>query len=140
LPYRYLEHPSDIGVEVVAPTCEQAFAEAGVALFGIMTDLASFKPVEEVPIQAEGFDPKSLLYSWLEEMLFIFDTTSTVLVKIEVKQLTLGDHHSVQAVGFGQKFDPQRHESRTGVKAITYHKMDFETSEDKCVLRYFVDI
>ncbi len=138
--YKYLEHTSDIGVEVVAPTCDQAFAEAGLALFGIMTDPSAFRPLKEVPIQAEGFDAKSLLYAWLEEMIYIFDTTSLVLVKIDVTSLNLEGQLSIRATALGEEFDQSRHESRAGVKAITYHRMDFETSPGRCILRYFVDI
>ena len=66
LTFRYLEHTADVGVEVISPALTDAFSEAAVALFGIMTDTSSFRPLEEVEIQASGEDLNSLLYSWLE--------------------------------------------------------------------------
>ncbi len=137
--YRYLEHTADIGVEVVAPTCAQAFSEAGLALFGIMTDSSKVAPDESVEISASGEDIMALLYEWLEELIYIFDTSGMILVRIEIKGFDR-DPPRIQAVGFGQRFDPRIHESRTGVKAITYHRMAVETTEKGCVLRYFVDI
>jgi SHS2 domain-containing protein len=139
LTYRYLEHTADVGVEVVAPSLRDAFSEAGIALYGIMTDTSGFKPKASVRIAATGYDLKSLLYSWLEELIYIFDTSRMVLARIDVDKLSL-DPPAIEATGWGEIFDPARHESRTGVKAITYHRMELEDGKDRCIIRYFVDI
>jgi SHS2 domain-containing protein len=137
--YRYLEHTADIGVQVEAESLRQAFSEAGIALFGIMTDTAPFKPVEKVSVSARGDDMQSLLYSYLEELIFIFDTHGLVIVRIDVQEIT-ADPFTIVAEGWGERFDPEKHESRAGVKAITYHRMAVETEGGKNLLRYFVDI
>jgi len=139
LTFRYLEHTADIGVEVVAPSLRAAFAEAGIALFGIMTDTSDFKPARSIRITATGHDMKSLLYAWLEELIYAFDTSRMVLVRIDVEKLSLGPP-AIEATGWGETFDPARHEPRTGVKAVTYHRMQVEESKGRCILRYFVDI
>jgi len=139
LTFRYLEHTADIGVEVVAPSLPAAFSEAGVALFGIMTDISGFKPAHPVGITATGHDMKSLLYAWLEELIYIFDTSRMVFVRIDVEKLSL-DPPSIEATGWGEAFDPARHEPRTGVKAVTYHRMKLDEREGRCILTYFVDI
>ncbi len=137
--YRYLEHTADIGVQVEAESLQQAFSEAGIALFGIMTDTAPFKPIEKVEVKARGEDMQSLLYSYLEELIYIFDTHGLVIVRIDVEEIT-ADPFTIVAEAWGEKFDPERHESRTGVKAITYHRMEARTEGRRKVLRYFVDI
>ena len=137
--YRYLEHTADIGVEVEAESLEQAFSEAGIALFEIMTDTAAFQPIERADVKATGEDLQSLLYSYLEELIYIFDTHALVIVSVEVSRITT-DPFAIEAEAWGEKFDPERHESRTGVKAITYHRMVVRTKGKRKVLRYFVDI
>jgi SHS2 domain-containing protein len=137
--YRYLEHTADIGVEVEAESLAQAFSEAGTALFGIMTDTGPFRPVESIQVRATGDDLQSLLYSYLEELIYIFDTRGLVIVKVDVLKLETGPF-SIEAEAWGEEFDAEKHESRAGVKAITYHRMAVEAEEGKNVLRYFVDI
>lgn len=137
--YRYLEHTADVGVEVLAPTLQDAFAEAGVALFGIMTDVTKFSPRDSVEISVSGHDLKSLLYEWLEELIYIFDTSGIVFVRMNVQKLQ-ADPPSIKGLGWGEKFDPSRSPGGTEVKAITYHRMEVETSERGALIRYFVDI
>jgi len=137
--FRYLEHTADVGVEVTSPTIEGAFSDAAVALFGIMTDTSDFSPSESLEVSVSGEDPKSLLYSWLEELIFIFDTTSLVVVRADVADASF-DPFTVRATLRGEKFDDQIHETRTGVKAITYHGMEISGEKGKFLLRYFVDI
>ncbi len=128
-----------MGVEVVAQSLPQAFSEAGVALFGIMTDISSFRPKKPVEITASGQDLESLLYSWLEELIYIFDTSGIVMARIEVSNLST-EALVIEAKGWGERFDPRVHESRTGVKAITYHSMEVKKEGNQHLLRYFVDI
>jgi SHS2 domain-containing protein len=137
--FRYLEHTADIGVEVVTPTLGQAFTEAALALFGIMTDTSGFKPLEIIEIQASGEDPKSLLYSWLEELIYVFDTTSLIVVDIDIESIST-QPYAIAATIKGERFDPGVHEARIGVKAITYHGMVVAEKGEEVLLRYFVDI
>jgi SHS2 domain-containing protein len=137
--FRYLEHTADVGVEVVAPTLGQAFTEAALALFGIMTDTSAFGPKKQIEIQVSGEDLKSLLYSWLEELIYVFDTTSLVVVGVDIESIS-SEPHTIAATVCGEKFDPEVHETRTGVKAITYHGMIVVEKEGEFLLRYFVDI
>ena len=60
-------------------------------------------------------------------------------VKVEVRSLT-SDPPAISATIWGEKFDPEIHETRTGVKAITYHRMEVLEKEGEFILRYFVDI
>lgn len=137
--FRYLEHTADVGVEVTAPDLPTAFSEAGIALFGIMTDISKFGSQESVGISSSGHDLESLLYSWLEELIYIFDTSGLVLTRIDVGEFST-DPPVIRAVGHGEVFDPSLHGGGTEVKAITYHMMEIKTSGKRCILRYFVDI
>ncbi len=137
--FRYLEHTADVGVEVKAGNLPQAFSEAGIALFGIMTDTDQFGPQESVEVSASGEDLESLLYSWLEELIYIFDTSNLIIVEIDVKDFSR-DPPSIQAAVKGEKFEQARHGSGTEVKAITYHQMKIQETDEQALIRYFVDI
>jgi len=69
---RFLEHMSDVYVEAYGPTMEDAFREAGLALFDVISDTKDVNPKLEREVCAEGFDMHSLLYNWLEQLLLLF--------------------------------------------------------------------
>ncbi len=137
--FQYLEHTADVGVDVEADDLAQAFSEAGLALFGIMTETEGFEAKTEVQVSATGDDLESLLYNWLEELIFTFDTERLILVRIEVGDIS-ADPPSIRATCFGEEFDQSVHGSGTEVKAITYHRMKVEVGDERVHLRYFVDI
>ncbi len=60
---------------------EEAFSQAGLALFETMLDTKNVHLKTSEEIQTAGHDEKELLYNYLEELLLLF----------EVKQLALGD-------------------------------------------------
>src|SRR5436853_5990677 len=78
--YRFLEHVTDAFVEAWGETLEEAFSQAGLALFDTMLDVKSVQTKTGVEIRTNGHDEKELLFNYLEELLLLF----------EVKQLALG--------------------------------------------------
>ena len=45
----------------------------------------------------------------------------------------------LEALAFGEKFNPEVHEKRSEVKAVTYHMMEVNL-EDDCNLQVILDI
>ena len=41
---------------------------------------------------------------------------------------------------WGEKFDPQKHPAKVGVKAVTYHRMVIIREKDRVVLEFILDI
>ncbi|MEJ2745475.1 MAG: archease [bacterium] len=52
--YKYLEHIGDAAIEATAATLEEAFAEAGRAMFGIMIERGTTLPETTVEIRIKG--------------------------------------------------------------------------------------
>ena len=44
------------------------------------------------------------------------------------------------AKAMGEKFDPEKHEQKTAIKAPTYHDMRISVGIDKVTLRFLVDL
>ncbi|MEM1891289.1 MAG: archease, partial [Nitrososphaerota archaeon] len=81
---RFLDHMSDVYVEAYGQTMEEAFKEAGLALFDVISDTKDVKPEVERDVYAEGFDMYSLLYNWLEQLLLLFELEGLLVSNIEV--------------------------------------------------------
>ena len=138
---KFLDHPSDVYIEVRAKTLEEAYALCGKALYDVMTDTATVEKRKTIEVEVEGYDLYSLLYNWLEELLYLFDTKqflgSEIVVK-EVKEINEG--FRLKATISGEEYDPQRHTSKIAVKAATYHLMEINKEQDNVVVRFVLDI
>ncbi len=137
LPFRVLEHTADIGFEAFGASRQEVFRNAGRALMDIMVDLASIAPRQALAIEVEGADPRSLLVDWLSEILYLYDTEGWLFADFEVRRL--GDR-SLAALARAEKFDPQRHQVKLLVKAITYHQLALEPTPEGWRAQVYVDI
>jgi len=126
---RYIEHPSDVGFEVYGTTLEELFANAAIACYGFMTDIEEIEETEERAIEIESEDLYSLMFDWLDELLFLFESESLVFKKFDLKVDVSGDGTSIRGRCRGGKFDPYRHESGIIIKAVTYNMMEIKKNE-----------
>ena len=118
--YETFEHTADLGLRVRAADLDGLFAEAGRGLFSLMiANLEDVRLVEEVSLGVVGEDLDYLLFDWLNELLFLFESRRLVLAQFEVRVTQT----SVQATARGETFDPLRHRAEHEVKAITYHEL-----------------
>jgi Uncharacterized conserved protein len=139
--FELLPHTADITVRSVGRSLEEAFAYAVIGLFGVMTNVESIEPREKREVTAEGFDLENLLYNFLEKILFLFDTEQFLVSRVDnIAIEPQPDGYMVKATVSGERFDPERHESRVLVKAITYHGMRIYQEGGLYVVEYTPDI
>ena len=81
--FKFLEHTADAKFQAFGKTMEEAFSNAALAMFSIITDIKKIKKALKNEIKAEGSDLKSLLYNFLEELLFLIDTENFLLSSIK---------------------------------------------------------
>jgi SHS2 domain-containing protein len=136
--FQLLDHPSDVGILARAPTREEALIEASKGLVSIITNPAGLRPVEERFFKAPGTDEAAQIVNWLNEILFFFDTDGIVFVDFAIDSWTNGE---IVGRARGERFDIDRHEFRTAVKAATYHQFEsHSTADGGWELRIFVDV
>src|SRR5437879_5831823 len=83
--YETFEHTADLGLRIRAPDVDTLFAEAAVALFSaIIEDLASVQAKQSVEVNLTGDDRSYLLFDWLNELLYRFDTEHLLFCRFEV--------------------------------------------------------
>ena len=139
--FEWVDHPSDIGFRAYGKTLEEAFGNAGLAMFEVMVDTKKVRPREEVAVELEAEDEKALLYDWLAHLLYLHGSRDMVFSKFEVGEISEVDGgFMLRATVRGEQFDPERHETRTEIKAVTYHLMEIERSAERCSVQTIVDI
>jgi len=81
---------------------------------------------DKEPAEAEvsGEDLSSLLYQFLEEVLFLFVTEFYVFKKVTITEWQAkGDSFRLKFKAYGEEFDLSKHPQGTEIKAITYSAM-----------------
>lgn len=135
--FRTLEHPADIGIEAWGSTMADAFASAAHALVSIIVDPATISDRTSRIIELHATDRDQLLVKWLEEILYLYDGEGFVVLACHVTHLS---PLSLVATVTGEPFDPDHHETRLDVKAVTYHQLRIRDGEGKSTVRIYLDI
>eukprot|EP00118_Oscarella_pearsei_P013683 m.111274 g.111274 ORF g.111274 m.111274 type:complete len:150 (+) comp37421_c0_seq11:1040-1489(+) len=119
---------------------KEAFEQCGVAMFGYMTELDTVEESRTDTIEAEGEDSLSLLYHFLDELLFLFCAEPYFIVKrIDVTEFDK-INFKIKANCYGETFDLSKHPQGTEVKAITYSNMQVYDEEDRHEVYVIIDI
>ena len=139
--FKYLPHTADVYIEVKGDTLEDAFKCVVYALLDVMTDPEKVGNEKCFKIKVDGFDLQSLLYNFIEELLYLFDAEGFLPKKTEYINIVFSNEkYDLKAKICGELFDPVKHESRTLVKAATYHLMEIEKSDSQVIMRFVLDI
>ncbi len=146
--YAHAPHTADELVVARGRSIGEAFEQAAIGVYEVITDTTRVEPRERVEVSIEGFDLENLLYRWIEELLVATDTQGLVFSKFYVKRIEerlldpeTGERtYLLEGEALGEKFDPNRHEHRTIVKAMTYAQMEIRRESDCWRVQFVVDI
>jgi SHS2 domain-containing protein len=131
-----IEHTADVGLRVWAPTLDELFAEAAVALIDVMG--AATGPSDRIEhVHIDAPDLGALFVDWLSEVLFLFDgrgfVTRAADVRVEVDPWKLeAPLRGSDAEAFVQH--------GPAVKAITYHGLEVAEGKGGYEARVYLDV
>ena len=135
--YEYFEHTADIGIHLQSKDWPSLLADAGTALFGlIVADVGTIRPLQSQQVRVAGTERDYLLFDWLTELLYLFDSQGLVLCRFDVTATEDG----VESEVWGEPFDPLRHLPSHEVKAVTYHELRVTQSAEGWQADVIVDI
>jgi protein archease len=134
---REIEHTADVGFEVEAPGLAELFERAGLAMLGVMVDLAGVAPRQRagISVEAEGLD--ELLHDFLTQLLVRVESTGFVACELA---LDVVDRRRVRGEAVGERIDPARHRLYGQVKAVTYHQLAVAERDGGWWARVILDV
>ena len=136
--YRVFDHTADLGIEVTARDPGTLFAEAGLALFSLITDPRALKKRDTRSLTVSGADWTDLLVNWLRELLHLWNGEQRLVCGLTVDQAT---PTAIRAEAAVDRFDPKRHFIESEIKAVTYHQARVEAAAaGRWSARFIVDI
>jgi len=133
--YKFLEHTADVKFRAFGKTLEEAFSNSALALVETMTRNIKIKPRIKKNISVSGSDLENLLYNFLEEFLFLFDSERFVFAKIE--KIEIKDN-KLEAEILGDNAD--NYNISNDVKAVTYNSMFVKIETGKVTIQVVLDV
>jgi len=135
--YELINHTADIGIIAYGNTKEEAFEVAAEAMFDLICPLDKVEDKERFDIEVDAEDLESLLVTWLNELLYVFDVKKLIFKKFNV---TLIGNNQLISHCFGEKFDPKKHEIIREIKAVTYNLLKIENKDNQWMIQVVFDI
>ncbi len=124
--YRLLDHTADIEIVAFGRDVAEAFSNAAYAMFDILTDIDKVREKDSFDLQVSAGDIDELLVSWLDELLYRYETERFIFRRFAVHDIS---DVSLSASVFGEGIDPSRHEIRTEIKSVTYHQLEVKKTD-----------
>jgi len=126
--FQLIEHTADTGLVAYGGSLAEAFANAAYGLFSIITEVNKVREVESLSVTVNAEDTESLLFNWLNHLIYIFDVEHLLLKRFDITDIT---EQNLKAVCRGEKYDPARHQLKTGVKSATYHMLKADSDQNE---------
>ncbi len=128
--YEFLYHIADAKFRAFGLTLEEAFENAGLALFNVMIDTSNLKASEERRVELTSPDIKMLLVDWLSELLYLFEVDEIIFSEFRIEKIKkTGESFSLKGTASGVPIDLSHHKFDTQVKAVTLHELEVEQDE-----------
>ena len=128
--YKYLEDiaTADLAFEAYGKDLKELFTNAALATADAMANLKTVSLTEKRVINLKNKEIYGLLFDFLSEIIFLKDSDYMVFNKFDVK-LKEGEIYELEAVVYGEKINPEKHELKMDVKAVAMHM--FEVNKTK---------
>jgi len=118
--FEIIDHTADVGIIARGDSVGDVFINAAHGMFSLIADLDKVAEVDIQEIVVEAPDQEELLVTWLNELLYLFDAENLIFSRFEITHL---GKDKLEAIAYGEKVDPARHNLKTHVKAATYHML-----------------
>jgi len=150
--FEVIDISGDVGLRAYGENLKDAFINAAIGMFSLITDLEMVKEEKAINVSVESDSVEGLVVSWLNELVFYFDTYGFLGKKVSITEFTPSQpvvgreqQASLQAYKLkaslaGEDFDPERHESKLLIKAATYHRLRIDKKNDIWEIDVIFDI
>jgi SHS2 domain-containing protein len=133
--YKFLEHTADVKFQAFGKNLNELFENSALALKETICGKIKVKEKISKKIKVKGRDIESLLYKFLEEILYMLEADNFILG--EIKNINI-KKSELNAVIIGDK--TLNYSFTNPVKAITYNEMFIKKQKDRWVSQVVLDV
>lgn len=134
--FKFLSHTADIKFQAYGKDLGEVFSNSALAMFNAMSKEKASNEIEK-ELKVSGDDLESLMYNFLEELLFLFDTEGFFLGKIDSININ-EEKFELSAEVSGEEIG--KRELEIDVKAVTYNDMFVRREKDSWIAQVVVDV
>ncbi|ALT68100.1 archease [Methanobrevibacter millerae] len=128
--FEYFDVTADIGFYAFGKNLNEAFENAGLAIFNIISNTDNINPQKSIEFEITSEDEVSLLYDYLEELLFYHEVEFMLFSEFIIEIEKTDDDYHLKAIIKGEDINWDKHERDCEIKAITFHQMEVNMSDD----------
>ena len=122
--FEFFDVTADIGFYAYGNNLNESFENAGLALFNIISKTDDIEPIATKSFEITSEDKISLLYDFLEELLFLHEIDFMLFSQFSISINKIDDEYHLNAVIKGDEINWDKYYRGDEVKAITFHKMN----------------
>ncbi|MBD1862874.1 MULTISPECIES: archease [Trichocoleus] len=141
--YEFLEDIAiaDIAFQAWGKDLEEVFLAAGDAVTNTMIDnLEAIAPQETRTFTLDNDELDLLLFNFLQEFVYYKDSEQLLLRPQQVQIEQKDTLYYLTAMAKGEELDPERHQQRVDVKAVTLHRFKLEQTPEGWTALVILDI
>jgi len=135
--YRLIDHTADFGIHVFGTDPVELFANAAYAMFDMLTEIDTLKGLDTTELRVTGDDWPDLMVNWLRELLYLWNGKELLVKKTRI--LALSENELSANVEL-DPFDPDRHEIKIEIKAVTYHQIQVSEEPEGWEAKVIFDV
>ncbi|MGR8978824.1 MAG: archease [Gammaproteobacteria bacterium] len=135
--WEHFAHDADIGIRGIAPTLEQAFEQAALAMTAVITDPNGIGAEITVPIACRASDPDLLFLDWINELVYEMAARDLLFGRYQVAI----DNGALTATAFGETVNRQKHQPAVEIKGATFTELRvYQDPDSMWVAQCVVDV
>jgi SHS2 domain-containing protein len=117
--WEHFPHGADVGIRGYGDEPATAFANAANAMMAAIVAPGRVSPSQPVEIHCEAPDIETLLYDWLNALVYEMATRGMLFSNFDIAI----EGTRLAGVAYGEAVDPRRHEPAAEVKGATYTEL-----------------
>jgi SHS2 domain-containing protein len=133
--FKFLEHTADVKFQAYGKNLKEVYENSGLAFISLVYQ-GKIKNVKTKKIKLKGKDLESLMYNFLEEILFLIDSEGFLAgnskVKIDEKKKELVAEFSGDNI--------KNYKAEMAIKAVTYNEMFVKKTKSGWVSQVVLDV
>lgn len=134
--WEHFPHGADIGVRGWGSTKAEAFRQAALALFAIVTDPSKVEKKSSIETKIEEENDELLLFSWLGFLVSCMDIEKMLFADASVRI----ENHALTGFAWGEPWDRMKHEVGVEVKGPTLTLLFVGEKDGLWVAQCVVDV
>jgi SHS2 domain-containing protein len=128
-----IEHTADWAFRARGRDMKELFQHAAEAMFALQGQAVEPAVGKTRDLQVEGFDRETLLVNWLNELLYLQETTGESYTGFEIVEMSDARLRAKLQIGAQDK-------NRRLIKAVTFHNLKLQRAADGWEVTVVVDV